>query len=86
MATKEQLQEYWKENKGYISILLAIMIVVSLFLGIVFVDGVDKIQIGGFRLGFWIANQGALYLFVIMIYVYVKLMNKLDRKYDVHED
>jgi len=51
----------------------------------VFVDGVDSIHIGGFPLGFWIANQGALYMYVIMIYVYVKLMNNLDRKYDVHE-
>ena len=85
MENNTRMTAYWKENKGYITILLGIMIFVSLFLGIVFVDGVDSIHIGGFPLGFWIANQGALYMYVIMIYVYVKLMNNLDRKYDVHE-
>jgi len=86
MQTTEKLQAYWKENLTYISILLAIWFAVSYFCGIIIADGLDSIQIGGFKLGFWFANQGSEIVFVVLIYVYVQLMNKLDRKYDVHED
>jgi putative solute:sodium symporter small subunit len=50
------------------------------------VDQLDQFRIGGFRLGFWIAQQGAIYVFVIEIFVYAWLMNRLDRKFDVHEN
>lgn len=84
-ATKE-LQAYWKENLTYIAVLLSIWFAVSYLAGIVFADQLDNIRIGGFKLGFWFANQGAEITFVLLIVVYVQLMNRLDKKYDVHED
>ncbi len=69
----------------YVTILLVIWFSVSYLAGIVFADALDAIKIGGFPLGFWFANQGSEVIFVILIAVYVKLMNTLDQKYDVHE-
>jgi len=86
MQTDERLKAYWKENLTYISILLSIWFAVSYLFGILMADSLDAIQIGGFKLGFWFANQGSEVVFVILIFVYVALMNKLDKKYDVHED
>ncbi len=86
MTRKEELQAYWKQNVTYITILLAIWFTVSYLCGIIFVDQLDKIKIFGFPLGFWFANQGAEVIFCLLIVVYVRLMNKLDRKYDVYED
>jgi putative solute:sodium symporter small subunit len=84
-ATKE-LQAYWKENLGIISILLGIWFFVSFFCGVLVVDQLDaNFQLGGFPLGFWFANQGSIVTFVVLIWVYVALMNNLDKKYDVHE-
>ena len=60
--------------------------IVSFGFGILFVDDLDKINIGGFKLGFWFAHQGSIYVFVIIILVYVVLMNRLDKKYGVDED
>ena len=85
MADKEKLQAYWKENLVYIVVLLSIWFVVSYLFGILMADTLDPIRVGGFPLGFWFANQGSEIIFVILIFVYVKLMNNLDRKYDVHE-
>jgi len=83
---KEKMQAYWKENLTYITILLSIWFVVSYVCGILIADPLDAMSIGGFKLGFWFANQGSEVIFVILIFVYVWLMNNLDRKYDVHED
>ena len=85
MATKENQAAYWKENLRYIIILLAIWFAVSYLFGIIMADSLDGIKIAGFPLGFWFANQGSEVIFVILIAVYVKLMNALDIKYDVHE-
>ena len=85
MATKENQAAYWKENLRYIIILLSIWFAVSYLFGIIMADQLDTIHIAGFPLGFWFANQGSEVLFVILILVYVKLMNHLDIKYDVHE-
>ena len=85
MATKENQLAYWKENLTYIVILLGIWFTVSYLFGIIFADQLDSIKIAGFPLGFWFANQGSEVTFVILILVYVKLMNALDIKYDVHE-
>lgn len=85
MATKENQQAYWKENLRYIVILLGIWFAVSYLFGIIMADALDSIKIFGFPLGFWFANQGSEVTFVILIAVYVKLMNSLDMKYDVHE-
>jgi putative solute:sodium symporter small subunit len=85
MATKENQAAYWKENLRYIIILLAIWFAVSYLFGILMADTLDSIHIAGFPLGFWFANQGSEVIFVLLILVYVKLMNALDIKYDVHE-
>lgn len=86
MSQERDLQAYWNENIRYVLILLSIWFSVSYLAGIVFADALDKIKIGGFPLGFWFANQGAEITFVILIVVYVRLMNALDKKYDVHEE
>jgi putative solute:sodium symporter small subunit len=83
---RKNLQNYWKTNLRYLTILLAIWFVVSYGCGILFHEALNTIQIGGFKLGFWFAQQGAIYVFVVLIFVYVRLMNKLDREYDVHEE
>lgn len=85
MATKENQAAYWKENLRYIIILLSIWFAVSYLFGIIIADTLDNIHIAGFPLGFWFANQGSEVIFVLLILVYVKLMNALDIKYDVHE-
>ena len=81
----KSLKNYWKKNVQYLLILLSIWFVVSYGCGILFADALNHIQIGGFKLGFWFAQQGAIYVFVLLIFVYVALMNKLDKKYDVDE-
>ncbi|MFI1770397.1 DUF4212 domain-containing protein [Thalassobellus citreus] len=79
--TKSNAKAYWKENIRYVLILLAIWFVVSFGAGILFKDTLNTIRIGGFKLGFWFAQQGSMYVFVVLIFVYVRLMNKLDKKY-----
>jgi putative solute:sodium symporter small subunit len=81
MTPEDKAKAYWKENIRYVIILLAIWFVVSYGAGIIFKDALNSIRIGGFKLGFWFAQQGAIYVFVILIFVYVHLMNKLDKKY-----
>ena len=76
---------YWKENLRYLFILLVIWFIVSYGFGILWADQLNEIKIGGFPLGFWFAQQGAIYVFVILIFVYVYLMNKLDKKHNVDE-
>ncbi len=83
--TRSNLKKYWKTNLKYVGILLSIWFVVSYLFGIILVDELNQIKIGGFKLGFWFAQQGAIYVFVILIIVYIKLMNKLDKKYEVNE-
>lgn len=76
---------YWHENLGLMGKLLAIWFLVSFGFGILFVDILNEIQFFGFKLGFWFAQQGAIYTFVILIFVYVRQMNKIDKKYNVDE-
>lgn len=85
MQNKEKMKKYWKENLRYLAILLTIWFVVSYVFGILLVNQLNTIKLGGYKLGFWFAQQGAMYVFVILIFVYVKLMNKLDKKYGVDE-
>ncbi len=82
---KSDLKKYWKTNLKYLSILLTIWFIVSYLFGIILVDELNTIRLGGFKLGFWFAQQGAIYVFVILIIVYINLMNKLDKKYEVNE-
>ena len=76
---------YWKENLKYLVILLSIWFIVSYGFGIIFREALDNIRLGGFKLGFWFAQQGSIYVFVILIFVYIRLMNKLDKKYGFDE-
>ena len=76
---------YWKKNLRYLGILLTIWFAVSFGAGILFKDALDAFHIGGFPVGFWFAQQGSIYVFVLLIFVYVRLMNKLDSKYDVND-
>lgn len=82
---KDKAKAYWKENIKYVIILLTIWAIVSYGTGIVFKDELNAFRLGGFKLGFWFAQQGAMYVFVILIFVYVRLMNKLDKKYGYDE-
>lgn len=86
MENKEKLEAYWKENLKYITILLAVWFGVSYGAGILFVDAFDSIRVGGFGLGFFMANVGSELSFLGLILAYVVLMNNLDRKYDLRED
>lgn len=81
----KNLKDYWKRNLLYLVILLSIWFLCSYGAGIIWKDSLDTIRIGGFKLGFWFAQQGAMYIFCILIFVYVWLMNKLDKEYDVDE-
>lgn len=81
----KNLQQYWKKNLRYLLILLSIWFVVSYGCGILFADSLNSIKIGGFPLGFWFAQQGAIYVFCVLIFVYVYIMNKLDKEFDVDE-
>lgn len=74
-------QTYWKTNLKYLVILLSIWFTVSFGFGILLADQLNHIQMGGFKLGFWFAQQGAIYVFVILIFVYIYLMNRLDQKF-----
>ena len=84
--TDSKKKQYWRENIKYVLILLSIWFLVSYGAGILFKDALDTIRIGGFKLGFWFAQQGSIYVFVILIFVYVYLMNRLDRKYHFDQD
>ncbi|NER11684.1 putative solute:sodium symporter small subunit [Muriicola jejuensis] len=77
---------YWRENLRYLILLLTLWFLVSFGAGILFKEELNAIKIGGFGLGFWFAQQGAIYVFVVLIFVYVRLMNKLDRKYGYDEE
>jgi len=79
-------KDYWRANLKILIILLSIWFMVSFGFGIMFSDFLDQYQIGGFKLGFWFAQQGSIYLFVVLIFIYVYLMNKLDKKYKDHND
>ena len=83
---KGKLQEYWRTNVRYLIGLLVVWFTVSYGFGILLAEPLNAISLGGFKLGFWFAQQGSIYVFVVLIFVYVILMNKLDRKFDVRED
>ncbi len=82
---KEQAESYWKENLKIMLKLLAVWFVVSYGCGILFIEELNQITFMGFKLGFWFAQQGAMYVFIALIFIYVKQMNNLDKKYNVEE-
>jgi putative solute:sodium symporter small subunit len=83
--SQKNLKEYWRKNIKIVLMLLSIWFLVSYVFSIFIVDFLNSISIGGAKLGFWFAQQGSIYVFVLLIYIYVRYMNKLDREYDVHE-
>ena len=78
--------EYWKANIRLVTTLLIIWFMVSYLFGIILVDPLNTIRIGGIGLGFWFAQQGSIFTFLILIFVYAFRMNALDRKFNLHED
>tara|TARA_Y200000002_G_scaffold294826_1_gene249169 strand:- start:3562 stop:3819 length:258 start_codon:yes stop_codon:yes gene_type:complete len=77
---KNKNDEYWKSNLRIVFSLLVIWFIASFGFGIIFSDMLDQIKVGGFKLGFWFAQQGSIYIFVLIIFVYVWLMKKLDKR------
>ena len=86
MPGSSYTRAYWKHNLTYVGVLLAVWFIVSYGFGILLVEQLNAIRIGGFQLGFWFAQQGSIYVFVILIFVYVFLMNRLDRAFGAYED
>jgi putative solute:sodium symporter small subunit len=86
MSEQTQRQAYWKANLKLVAICLSIWFVVSYLFGIILVDQLNAIEIGGYRLGFWFAQQGSMYIFVVLIFFYANRMKKLDEKFNVNED
>ena len=76
---------YWRSNIKIVLSLLAVWFFISFFCGILIVDFLDKFRFGGFKLGFWIAQQGSIYVFVVLIFVYIHLMDRLDTEYGIVE-
>ncbi len=77
---------YWSSNLRLVGVCLAIWFVVSFLFGIVLVEPLNNIRLGRYKLGFWFAQQGSIYVFVALIFFYANRMGKLDREHDVHED
>ena len=84
----QNAQRYWARNLRLLMILLAIWWVVSYGAGIIWAESLNSITIPGtgFQVGFWFAQQGSIYVFVALIFIYARLMNKIDEEFDVHED
>ncbi len=76
---------YWRANLRLMAICLTIWFIVSFLFGIILVEPLNEIRLGGYKLGFWFAQQGSIYTFVALIFFYSWRMNKLDQKYNVHE-
>ena len=86
MSQTKNSKLYWKKNIRYLLILLTLWFSVSFGAGIILKDVLDTVHIGGFPLGFWFAQQGSIYVFVVLIFVYVRWMNKLDAQHGFDED
>jgi putative solute:sodium symporter small subunit len=86
MSEQFSKKNYWKANLKLVALCLSIWFVVSYLFGIILLDQLNAFSLGGYRLGFWFAQQGSIYVFVILIFFYAWRMNKLDKEFDVHED
>ena len=84
--TEQQAKEYWRRNVSLMVKLLVVWFIVSYGCGIMLFDVLNGIQIGGYKLGFWFAQQGSIYVFVGLIFYYAKKMAALDREFNVEED
>ena len=83
---EEQARAYWRRNLSLVVKMLVIWFVVSYGCGILLVDLLNQIQVGGYKLGFWFAQQGSIYVFVVLIFYYARKMTALDREFGVGED
>ena len=84
--SRELASAYWKENLRLMFWLSLVWFVVSYGCGILFVDELNTVRLGGFKLGFWFAQQGSIYVFVALVFIYARMMDKLDRKYGVNDE
>ncbi len=84
--TAQQAKEYWRRNLSLMFRLLVIWFVVSFGCGIIFVDALNQIQVGGYKLGFWFAQQGSIYSFIALTFYYARKMTQLDREFGVEEE
>lgn len=85
-TSPDAARQYWRTNLRYLAVLLSVWFVVSFGCGILFVDFLNQYRIGHAKLGFWFAQQGSIYVFVVLIGVYVFLMNRLDRRHGFREE
>ena len=86
MSNDTQRQAYWKANLKLVALCLSIWFVVSYLFGIILVEQLNAIPLGGYKLGFWFAQQGSMYIFVVLIFFYAYKMKKLDQQFNVNED
>lgn len=84
--SSDSASAYWKANLRLVFLCLAIWFVVSYLFGLVLVEPLNEIRLGGYKLGFWFAQQGSIYTFVVLVFFYSWRMNKLDHKFGVNED
>ena len=84
--TEQQAKEYWRRNVSLMVKLLVVWFIVSYGCGIMLFDLLNGIRIGGYKLGFWFAQQGSIYVFVVLIFYYARKMGQLDREFGVEED
>ena len=84
--TPENRTAYWSANLRLLITLLFVWFVVSYGCGIIWVDALNTVSIGGYKLGFWFAQQGSMYVFLLLIFVYAMRMGQLDKKFGVQED
>lgn len=82
----DKMKAYWKKNLQTLFVLLLFWFAVSFGCGILFADELNELRLGGYKLGFWFAQQGSIFAFVVLIFVYVVRMNRLDREFDVDEE
>lgn len=85
-VSESRLSDYWHANLKFLGGLLVVWFAVSFGAGIIFADTLDQYTFLGFPLGFWFAQQGAIYVFVVLIFVYVMGMSRIDRAYGVEDD
>lgn len=83
MNVEERNRAYWRKNLQYLWIMLAVWFVASFLCSVVFVEQLDKIQIGGYRIGFYMAQQGAIWVFVEIIFIYAWLMTRLEKRLEI---
>ncbi len=86
MKDRTNTDAYWRANLRLMALLLTIWFVVSFGAGILFADALDQVRFFGFKLGFFFAQQGSMYVFVVLIFAYVWRMNKIERDFDLHEE